>query len=139
MKKLLLTITSLLLLIGCSPDSLEHSGYEFEFVFYNPEKPNELIISPNIEIKDGQKYHNEPSGIYYVQWQRNGDQFTVEFTANNDPFKFLWIEEWKTQHSEDSIPWQVVDPETTYRVESDVSILRDPANGYYRFDVQRLR
>ncbi len=139
MKKLLLFLSIVSILTSCDLDNTEHSGYEFEFVFYNPEQPNELIVSPSIEIKDGQKFKNDPNGIYYVQWQRNGDHFTVEFTANDDPFKFLWIEQWKTQHSEDSIPWQVVDPETTYRVESDFSILRDPANGYYRFDVQRLR
>ncbi len=137
MKKILIISLINFLLTSCSTEY--DYGYKFEFVFYNPDKPGELIISPSVSLKDGQKFSNDPNGIYYVQWDCNGEDFSVEFTANDDPFKFLWIEQWKTQHSADIIPWDIQEPEKKYAIEGDISIIRDPANGYYRFDVQRLR
>lgn len=138
MKKMFLLMITVISLFSCDLDGVEGSGYDFEFVFFNPAHPEGIVISPTYKFEDGSYYLNGPDGIYNVQWQCNGSSFTVDFTANEEDFQFLWIEEWKTQHPADVIPWVVQKQGEKYHITADTSYLRNPANGYYRFDVQRL-
>ncbi|MDT0643709.1 hypothetical protein RM553_12775 [Zunongwangia sp. F363] len=136
MKKLLLLIFAAALLTGCYPDSLNPEGYEMEFVFFNPEIPGEIIVSPDYQLKNGTTITNEPGGIYYVEWEETGNLFSFRFVASHK-FDFLWIEQWKYEHMQDAIPFEVISPGLEYRLHEDLSYLREASNGYYRIDIQR--
>ncbi|MDT0689357.1 hypothetical protein RM549_06140 [Salegentibacter sp. F188] len=139
MKKLLLLLSVLLILTGCEPDYEHNTGYEMEFVFFNPDVPGEIIISPDYQFKNGKIHQNESNGIYFVEWSQSEERFSLRFLANDRKIDFLWIEQWKYEHMEDAIPFEIIKPGREYRLEEDLSYMRAPQNGYYRLDVQRLK